>query len=88
MLEWIVVFRDFHGFAPHVSEVADGIGVTSHNAVWLHLNALRDLGLLHRSDGRMGVIEATPTGRSLILAGLTEVKVERIMVVGGVEGTG
>ncbi len=52
VLEFIVQFRDKHGYAPTVMEMKEGLNFVSPNSVSAHIaNLVRD-GLITRSRGK------------------------------------
>jgi repressor LexA len=44
-------------FSPAVREIAQGMGIKNHNAVWQHLNALEKKGRIRRVPGKSRNIE-------------------------------
>lgn len=65
VLEAIERLKAEHGSAT-LRELAVEAGVTSTNSVWLHLQALRSLGLVEWEDTRCGTIALTKRGRAIV----------------------
>lgn len=67
VLRAILRYQLKHGFAPTIRELANGIGVSSTNAVFCHLDLLERKGLVRRDRLRSRTLQLT-------VAGLMEVK--------------
>lgn len=73
VLDFIVQYIQDRGFAPSYREIASGLKLASPSTVHVHVQALRQRGYLHDSDGDSGNRELHPTdkavmwGRSVVL---------------------
>ena len=73
VLDFIVQYIRDRGFSPSYREIASGLHLASPSTVHVHVQALRQRGYLHDSDGDAGNRELEPTdeavlwGRSVVL---------------------
>ena len=53
---FITSFRESNGYSPSLQEIADGVGLSSHNAVRTHLLTLKVRGEVDWDPGRFRTV--------------------------------
>lgn len=60
---FITSHRSEHGFSPSLQEIADGVGLASHNAVRMHLLTLQTRGEVTWEPGRFRTVQVVEQRR-------------------------
>lgn len=59
ILQFIILFREEHGFGPSIREIARAVGVSAPSTVAHHLTWLEDHGMISRSQYKFRSLVAT-----------------------------
>ena len=59
ILQFIILFREEHGFGPSIREIAKAVGVSAPSTIAQHLTWLEEHGQITRSESKFRSLAAT-----------------------------